>query len=143
MNTENLPTDLIEALRSSFPEEFSTIEVPAIEDATIIEEESSIVPNIVSTMEEIINNVVTEAEVITPIEIKEEKPQEEFIPIKANYARFKGADWFKIVQDQEIVLAGLGGIGSYVSFFLSRLGPKYLYLFDDDSSPVPGIETLP
>lgn len=49
-----------------------------------------------------------------------------------NYSRFKGADWFKIVQKQDIILAGLGGIGSYVNFFLSRLGPNSIILYDDD-----------
>ena len=53
-------------------------------------------------------------------------------PVKVQYSRFKGADWFEIVQEQEIILAGLGGIGSYVNFALSRLGPRALYLFDDD-----------
>lgn len=56
----------------------------------------------------------------------------EVVEVKDQYSRFKGADWFNIVQQQDIILAGLGGIGSYVSLFLSRLGPKNLYLFDDD-----------
>lgn len=53
--------------------------------------------------------------------------------LQAQYTRFRGADWFDIVQQQEVVLAGLGGIGSYVNLFLSRLNPKTVYLFDADS----------
>lgn len=53
--------------------------------------------------------------------------------VKANYDRFKGADWFTIAQQQTIVLAGLGGIGSWTSLMLSRIGPKTIYAFDDDS----------
>lgn len=75
--------------------------------------------------------------ITVPSELLEEEnsvePKESSIKIvQANYARFKGADWFEIVQKQRIVLAGLGGIGSYVSLLLARLGPSELYLYDDD-----------
>lgn len=52
------------------------------------------------------------------------------VPIQ--YSRFKGADWFTIAREQEVILAGLGGIGSWTSIFLSRLGLKELILFDSD-----------
>lgn len=53
------------------------------------------------------------------------------VPIQ--YSRFKGADWFNIVAQQRVMLAGLGGIGSWVSLFLSRLGLMELRLLDDDN----------
>lgn len=72
-------------------------------------------------------------------EVPTEIPVEESIEditgetqISAQYNRFKGADWFEIVQEQNVILAGLGGIGSWVSLFLSRLGPKTIFLYDDD-----------
>ncbi len=81
------------------------------------------------------NEVPTE----TPVEESIEDIMEETIKdiieetqISAQYNRFKGADWFEIVQEQNVILAGLGGIGSWVSLFLSRLGPKTLTLYDDD-----------
>ncbi len=52
------------------------------------------------------------------------------VPIQ--YSRFKGADWFTIAREQEVILAGLGGIGSWTNIFLSRLGLKELILFDSD-----------
>lgn len=75
--------------------------------------------------------------ITVPSELLEEEnnvePKEPPVKVvQANYARFKGADWFEIVQNQRIVLAGLGGIGSYVSLLLARLGPSELYLYDDD-----------
>lgn len=73
------------------------------------------------------NEVPTE----TPVEESIEDIAEE-TQISAQYNRFKGADWFEIVQEQNVILAGLGGIGSWVSLFLSRLGPKTLTLYDDD-----------
>lgn len=47
-------------------------------------------------------------------------------------SRFSGATWFKAVQDSIVVLAGLGGIGSYVCFILSRMKPRQIFLYDDD-----------
>lgn len=47
-------------------------------------------------------------------------------------SRFSSAVWFDTVQSKDVMLAGLGGIGSYVAFLLSRLGVDRLDLFDDD-----------
>lgn len=46
--------------------------------------------------------------------------------------RFSSAEWYKKIRELDIVLAGIGGIGSYVAFLLSRLRPKSLFLFDPD-----------
>lgn len=73
------------------------------------------------------NEVLTEFPVEESVEDITEETQ-----ISAQYNRFKGADWFEIVQEQDVILAGLGGIGSWVSLFLSRLGPKTISLYDDD-----------
>lgn len=72
-----------------------------------------------------------EVPIETPVEESIEDITEE-TQISAQYNRFKGADWFEIVQEQNVILAGLGGIGSWVSLFLSRLGPKTISLYDDD-----------
>jgi len=47
-------------------------------------------------------------------------------------SRFSSAVWFEEVNKTSIVLAGLGGIGSYVALLLSRLHPYKLFLYDDD-----------
>lgn len=52
--------------------------------------------------------------------------------INENNARFSSAIWFKEIQKQSILLAGCGGIGSYVAFLLSRMNPASIYLYDDD-----------
>ena len=49
-----------------------------------------------------------------------------------NTARFSNAMWYNAIQCQEILLAGCGGIGSYVAFLLSRLKPLRILLFDPD-----------
>ena len=47
--------------------------------------------------------------------------------------RFSGAIWHNKIQEQEIVLAGVGGIGSYVLFLLSRMKPRQIYAYDPDT----------
>lgn len=47
-------------------------------------------------------------------------------------SRFSSAEWYDKVREQRIVLAGLGGIGSYVAFLLSRLKPAAIYMYDPD-----------
>lgn len=48
-------------------------------------------------------------------------------------SRFSGAEWYNEIQKKRIVVAGLGGIGSWLSFQLSRLHPEAIYLYDDDT----------
>ena len=107
-----------------------------LEEAVIVEELIETAPtpslDVAALIEEadlvIANAAIPEERLDIPVIIPEVKAE----PVKVQYSRFKGADWFEIVQEQEIILAGLGGIGSYVNFALSRLGPRALYLFDDD-----------
>ncbi len=100
-----------------------------------LEEIQEIAESIIETPTPYITNQEGEKQINKAIEeeliTKTKETQEEVV--SARFSRFKGADWFDIVQQQEVILAGLGGIGSYVSLLLSRLNPKELYLFDDDS----------
>ena len=52
--------------------------------------------------------------------------------IQENVTRFSSAVWFENIQKKSIILAGLGGIGSYVAFLLGRLNVKELVLYDAD-----------
>lgn len=45
--------------------------------------------------------------------------------------RFSDAPWYQ-VGPQEVIIGGTGGIGSWLSMFLARIGHN-LYLFDDDT----------
>lgn len=47
-------------------------------------------------------------------------------------SRFSGAEWYNEIQKQRIILAGLGGIGSWLAVQLARMSPEALYLYDDD-----------
>lgn len=48
-------------------------------------------------------------------------------------SRFSSAIWFEKIQQQDVILAGVGGIGSYVAFLLSRMKPKSLTMYDPDT----------
>ena len=52
--------------------------------------------------------------------------------IREETSRFSSAVWFDKVQEKRITLAGLGGIGSYTAFLLSRLRPDEIIMYDDD-----------
>lgn len=48
------------------------------------------------------------------------------------YLRFSGLSWATEVQEKEITIIGLGGIGSNVALPLARLNPKKIFLIDPD-----------
>ena len=56
----------------------------------------------------------------------------ESLYVEDNVSRFRGAPWFREIQTKYISIIGLGGIGSYVAFFLSRCQPGRLLLYDSD-----------
>lgn len=47
-------------------------------------------------------------------------------------SRFSSAIWYNKIQEAEVTLAGVGGIGSYVGFLLSRLNIARLIVYDPD-----------
>lgn len=61
------------------------------------------------------------------------------IPVNSNSllvdeatSRFSSAIWYNEIQQKTIILAGIGGIGSYVAFLLSRMKPRDIYIYDPD-----------
>lgn len=49
----------------------------------------------------------------------------------AQYGRVKGATWFPLLYKRDVMVLGQGGIGSWVSVLLSRIGCT-LHLWDHD-----------
>ena len=47
-------------------------------------------------------------------------------------SRFSGAIWYSAIQKKTVILAGVGGIGSYIGFLLGRLKPESLFIYDPD-----------
>lgn len=51
--------------------------------------------------------------------------------MKAQYGRVKGAEWFPLLYKKDVMVLGQGGIGSWVSLLLSRIGCT-LHTYDMD-----------
>ena len=83
-----------------------------------------------STIEECFNST-TNTEEVNP-ETTDIPNNSKSLLISEVTARFSGAEWAKSIESSNVLLAGLGGIGSYVGFLLSRLNPKSINIFDDD-----------
>lgn len=47
-------------------------------------------------------------------------------------ARFSGAEWYDAIRRSRIILAGVGGIGSWCALQIARMSPQTLVLYDDD-----------
>ena len=47
-------------------------------------------------------------------------------------SRFSGAEWYELVKEQQIIIGGAGGIGSWLAFQVARLSPSLIALYDDD-----------
>ena len=84
-----------------------------------------------------VNSPLTEEEQAILDQALEEAHQE--IPtnsatllIDESTSRFSSAIWYEKIQEKTIILAGIGGIGSYVAFLLARMKPTSLFIYDDD-----------
>lgn len=47
-------------------------------------------------------------------------------------SRFSSAIWYENIQKKTVILAGVGGIGSYVGFLLARMKPTAMFIYDND-----------
>lgn len=54
------------------------------------------------------------------------------ISTELNTSRFSSAIWYNKVQEKVITIAGLGGIGSYVYYLLTRMQPSFITIYDPD-----------
>lgn len=54
------------------------------------------------------------------------------LEVQDNVSRFRGAQWFDVVANKSVTIAGCGGIGSWLALMLARTGISGMYLFDPD-----------
>lgn len=54
------------------------------------------------------------------------------IQVDTTTARFSSAVWYENVKSKSIIIAGVGGIGSYLTYLLARMKPSAMYIYDDD-----------
>lgn len=73
-----------------------------------------------------------EYETVTPVENPVIPPRVNSAVVDEATSRFSGAIWYDKIQKQKVILAGVGGIGSFVAFLLGRLHITNLTIYDDD-----------
>ena len=56
----------------------------------------------------------------------------ETLLIDESTSRFSSAIWYENIQNKTIIIAGIGGIGSWASLLLARLKPASLFIYDND-----------
>ena len=54
-------------------------------------------------------------------------------------SRFSSAPWFDEAQKLNVLIAGLGGIGSNVAYNIGRIHPNSMILYDNDVVEVDNI----
>jgi hypothetical protein len=64
------------------------------------------------------------------LEIVTETGEKEYVT-EPQYTRLKGAEWFPLAFDKEILILGQGGIGSWATLFFARIGCK-IHTYDMD-----------
>ena len=89
------------------------------------------------TVEDSNDNPLTEEEQALLDQAVEEAHQEiptnsETLLVDEATSRFSSAIWYENIQKKTIILAGIGGIGSYVGFLLARMKPVSMFIYDDD-----------
>lgn len=67
-----------------------------------------------------------------PVSVILTETNSQLLNFDENTARFSSAVWYEKIKEQKVILAGCGGIGSYVAFLLSRLQLRFLHLYDND-----------
>lgn len=108
------------------------------ESSPLSEEEAQILEQAVEDVhsEESFNEENTEVSShsdVTVEPIHQEIPvNSETLLIDNTTSRFSSAIWYENIQKKTIILAGVGGIGSYVGFLLARMKPASMFIYDND-----------
>lgn len=72
-----------------------------------------------------LDRVIEEAHAEIPLNSKS-------LLIDETTSRFSSAIWYDAIKNKKVILAGVGGIGSYVGFLLARMKVSQLFIFDPD-----------
>lgn len=147
---EAVPTDYEEAMQTAT---FDEAPIPVVEEslspdlAALIEEaarflasreveESTLIDDTLQVSEEPSVELTPEEQAVLDQAIA---TQDSEIPVNSatlqlqeSTSRFSGAVWYEAIRQKSIILAGLGGIGSYVAFLLARMQPARITMYDDD-----------
>lgn len=89
--------------------------------------------NIPELTEEEIERLVEEAHTPEqPTDINKIPENSDSLLVSETTSRFSSAIWYDNIKTKNIIVAGIGGIGSYIVFLLSRMNPNNIIVFDPD-----------
>lgn len=74
----------------------------------------------------------TEIEETVNEEVELIKPNAQSLLVDESTSRFSSAIWYDAVKQSRVLIAGIGGIGSYVSLLIARMHPEKLVIYDPD-----------
>ena len=117
------------------------IENRALESLGTLTDEA--IEEIISSSESVLQNpdnvpLLTEEEQAILDRAVEEAHQEipinsETLLVDKTTSRFSSAIWYENIQKKTIILAGVGGIGSWIALLLARMKPASMFIYDDDT----------
>ena len=124
MNEEvTIPQEATEAF-NSLMENLSEDTIPESDNST--EDDGDSISFELSEEEQaILDQAVEEAHQEIPV-------NSETLLVDEATSRFSSAVWYNKIQEKVIILAGIGGIGSWLTLLLARLKPASMFIYDDD-----------
>lgn len=60
------------------------------------------------------------------------QPNSPTLLIDDSTSRFSGTEWYDAISHKSIIIAGMGGIGSWLALNIARVRPNAIFLYDDD-----------
>lgn len=146
---EAVPTDYEEAMQTAT---FDKTPIPVVEEplspdlAALIEEadrflasreveESTLIDDTLQVSEEPSVELTPEEQAVDQVIATQDSEipvNSATLQLQESTSRFSGAVWYEAIRQKSIILAGLGGIGSYVAFLLARMQPARITMYDND-----------
>ena len=120
---ESLPATLQEAY-NSFMEELNESTIPE-SDNPMENDDDSISFELSEEEQAILDQAVEDAHQEIPT-------NSATLLVDEATSRFSSAIWYENIQKKTVILAGVGGIGSFVGFLLARMKPASMFIYDDD-----------
>lgn len=114
-------------------ENVNDVPFEVVDDSSYINPEDYMIAVDLSTEESTTDRAIVPAQ--QDIEEEPIMTEEESIQALATTKnlRFKGADWYENAREASIIVAGIGGIGGWLTLFLSRINPYNITIFDNDT----------
>lgn len=98
-------------------------EAPSIDDTLQVSEELSV--ELTPEEQDVLEQAIASQDSEIPV-------NSATLQLQESTSRFSSAIWYETIQQKNIILAGLGGIGSYVAFLLARMQPNRITMYDND-----------